>query len=196
MPAEALEQVHPATRDEWRRWLAGHHATARGVQLVYARRGSGLPTISYDEAVEEALCFGWIDSTERKLDEQRYMQLFTPRKPKSSWSKSNKVRVARLVDDGLMTDAGMAKISAAKQDGSWTFLDSIEALEIPTDLAAAFARNSKARRNFEAFPPSSKKIILLWIASAKRDETRARRVAETVSLAVRNIRANHNDDRK
>ena len=196
MPADTLELFHPKTRAEWRRWLQTHHATARGVQLVYARRGTGLPSIAYDEAVEEALCFGWIDSTERKLDEQRYMQLFTPRKPKSSWSKSNKERVARLAEAGLMTDAGMARIEAAKADGSWSFLDAIEALEIPRDLAAALAKNAKALANFEAFPPSSKKIILLWIATAKREETRAKRIAETVALAGRNLRANHNDDRK
>lgn len=188
------ELFHPRTRGEWRRWLAKHHATARGVQLVFARQGSGIPTIGYDEAVEEALCFGWVDSIARKLDEHRRAQLFTPRKPKSTWSRSNKERVGRLIDAGLMTDAGLKKIESAQADGSWGFLDSIEALEIPADLAAALKKNAKAKKHFDAFPPSSKKIILLWVASAKREETRAKRVAETVSLAAKNIRANHYDN--
>lgn len=135
-----------------------------------------------------------MDSKVRSLDEQRYMQMFTPRKRGSHWSRSNKRRVAHLMEQELITDAGLAAIESAKADGSWTFLDPIEDLVVPDDLAEALAGSPEAKRNFEAFSDSSKKGILFWIATAKREATRAKRVAETVRLAARNKRANHPDD--
>lgn len=154
------------------------------------RRGVDRPSADYEDAVEEALCWGWIDSKGAKLDDERTMLLFTPRNPRSGWSRTNKVRVERLLRAGLIRPAGRAAIEAAKANGSWSLLDAAEALEVPADLAAAFAANPAARRNYDAFPPGSKKNILTWVTTAKRPETRARRVAETVSLAAQNLRAN------
>jgi uncharacterized protein YdeI (YjbR/CyaY-like superfamily) len=145
----------------------------------------------YSDAVEEALCFGWIDSTPGKLDEQRYSLYMSPRKPKSVWSKINKQRIRKLVKEGRMTAAGLVKIEAAKKDGSWNQLDAIDELVMPADLLEQLSANAEAKHNFEAFSTSSKKIILFWIASAKREETRQKRIEETVRLAAQNIKAAH-----
>ncbi len=149
------------------------------------------PTITYEELVEEALCYGWVDSLPRKLDEERHMLMVTPRKPGSGWSRINKARTARLIEAGLMTPAGLAKIEAAQADGSWNSLDEVEALTMPDDLRDALTANPTAQRHFGAFPPGSQKIILQWITSARKPETRAKRIAETVRLAAKNIKANH-----
>ncbi len=185
------ERVYAPDRATWRKWLEQNHATASGVWLVYYKKQSGKPSVSYAEAVEEALCFGWIDSRPNRLDDERYMQLFSPRKPKSPWSRLNKQRVEKLIAQGLMTPAGLAKIEAAKRDGAWDKYNVIEELAMPADLKKALAANKTARQNFEAFSPSSKKNILYWIASAKRPETRAKRIQETVALAAKNLKANH-----
>jgi uncharacterized protein YdeI (YjbR/CyaY-like superfamily) len=191
-PAVAeIDSVQPRSRAEWRKWLERNHTRTGPVWLVYAKKDSGLPSLGYDEAVEEALCFGWIDSKVNRLDARRYKQLFGPRKSGSTWSRLNKTRVERLIAEGLMTPAGMAKIEEARRDGSWETLDAVEDLTVPEDLDAALSANPVARRHFEAFPPSSRKNILWWIRSAKRPETRAKRVAEAVDLAARNLRANH-----
>lgn len=179
--------VEPTTRAEWRAWLRDHSREATGVWLVL-RKGKDAD-LSYEDAVEEAVAFGWIDSKANKLDDRRYKLRFTPRKPHSGWSASNKERVARLIATGLMTETGMAAVEIAKANGSWDSLDQLTRLEIPPDLAEALAANSEASRFFEAFPPSSKQIILGWIASTKRPETRRKRVEETVRLAAQNKRA-------
>lgn len=183
------KQVHPKTRAAWRRWLAKNHAVSDGVWLVFYKRATGKPRVEYGEAVEEALCFGWIDSKAGTIDEERSMLTFTPRNPKSAWSKPNKQRVSKLIDEGKMTEAGLAAIATAKENGAWTALDAVEALIVPPDLAKGFASNRRAKVNFDAFSPSSKKVILRWIESAKRKETREKRVAETVRLAAQNIKA-------
>ncbi len=152
--------------------------------------GQPLHTISHDDAVEEALCFGWIDSLPRKLDDERTMLLLSPRMPGSAWSKANKDRVERMNAAGKMHPAGLRKIEQSKADGSWTFLDDVEALIVPDDLAAALAEYEDAEENFAAFPPSSKRGILEWIKQAKRAETRSKRVWETAELASKNVRAN------
>lgn len=182
--------VHPQTRAEWRAWLAAHHTRAEGVWLISYKTATGKPRFTYAEGVEEALCYGWVDSRANTLDDERSMQWYSPRQPGSGWSAVNKARVARLIESGLMTPAGLAKIERAKQNGSWSSLDSAEALEVPPDLAAALSANPTAAQYFAAFPPSSKKVILQWVGSAKRPATRARRVAETVRLAAANKRAN------
>jgi uncharacterized protein YdeI (YjbR/CyaY-like superfamily) len=146
--------------------------------------------VSYDEVVEEALCFGWIDSLPRKLDDDRTMLWFSPRKRGSRWSRLNKERVERLLAAGLMTSEGVEKIEASQRDGSWNALDSIEALDVPAGLGEALASYESAGDNFTAFPRSVKRGILEWIADAKRPETRAGREEETTRLAARNIRAN------
>ena len=140
--------------------------------------------------MEEALCFGWIDSKGNKLDDERSMLWLAPRKPGTGWSKINKDRVEKLMTDGLMMPAGLARVEAAKQDGSWNALDQVEALEIPPDLKKALAAYKTAKQYFDAFPRSAKRAILEWISNAKKPETRARRIEETVSLAAKNLRAN------
>lgn len=184
---DGLERVYASDRAEWRAWLAGHAATAKGVWLVYAKQGSGKPRVAYSDAVEEALCFGWIDSRPNALDADTYMQMFSPRKPRSPWSKLNKQRVERLIDEGRMAPAGLAVVEAAKRDGSWSAYDAIEELRIPPDLEQALAANETARVNFEAFGASSKKQILWWIESAKRPETRAKRIGQIVASAEHNV---------
>lgn len=184
------ERVHPKSRAEWRAWLERHHAGSPGIWLVSYKKATGKPRLEYDEIVEEALCFGWVDSRAGTLDEERSVLLITPRRPKSGWSKPNKERIRKLKRAGLLTEAGLAAVEVAKQNGAWTLLDSAEALEVPADLAAAFAKDARAKANYEAFPPSARKIILTWIVTAKRDETRSKRIAETVRLAARNERAN------
>jgi uncharacterized protein YdeI (YjbR/CyaY-like superfamily) len=178
------------TRAEWRAWLEENHATSSGVWLVFNKKTSGLPHVSYNESVEEALCFGWVDSKPGKVDDTRSKLYFAPRKGKSGWSKPNKERVERLLEAGLMRPAGLEKIEAAKRDGSWTLLDAVENLEIPDDLKAMFARFPQSAENFAAFPRSAKRGILEWIVQAKRAETRAARVEETARLAAQNVRAN------
>jgi uncharacterized protein YdeI (YjbR/CyaY-like superfamily) len=187
LPANA---THPLTRAQWRQWLKRHHASSDGVFLVTFKKATGEPRVEYDEAVEEALCFGWVDSKPAKLDERRTMLWFSPRKPGSAWAATNKARVARLIAGDLMQPAGLARIEAAKADGSWSKLDGVEALEVPADLAAALAALPPAAEHFAAFPRSARRGILEWIVQARRPETRAKRITETATLAARNERAN------
>jgi uncharacterized protein YdeI (YjbR/CyaY-like superfamily) len=190
MQDEGDNAIHLTTRVEWRAWLEQHHTRPEGAWLISFKKGTGKPRVSYEEAVEEALCFGWIDSTQRTLDDERAMLWFAPRKPRTGWSKLNKQRIERLTAAGMMAPAGLAKIEAARQDGSWHALDAVEALDIPPDLAAALSSYSSAPAHFDAFPRSVKRSILEWIASAKTPATRAKRVEETARLAEENIRAN------
>jgi uncharacterized protein YdeI (YjbR/CyaY-like superfamily) len=182
----ALEQVYVPDRAAWRRWLSRHHARSPGVWLVFDRKSARADRLAYADAVEEALCFGWIDSTVRTLDDARYVQLFTPRKPKSTWSRVNKERVQRLEAAGLMRPAGLAAIELARANGSWASLDAVESLSMPPELEAALAKRPDAARNFAAFSPSSRKGYLHWISQAVRAETRAARIAEVVELAAAN----------
>jgi uncharacterized protein YdeI (YjbR/CyaY-like superfamily) len=182
--------VHPKSRAEWRKWLEENQARKEGIWLISYKKDTGKPRFDYDESVEEALCFGWVDSKPAKLDDERSMLWFAPRKAKTNWSKLNKDRVEKLVKAGLMAPAGLAKVEAAKKDGSWNALDGVEALEIPPDLAKAFTKNKTAKEYFDAFPRSVKRGILEWILNAKRPETRAKRIEETVTLAEKNVRAN------
>jgi uncharacterized protein YdeI (YjbR/CyaY-like superfamily) len=187
----AFEKVYAKDRVAFRVWLEQNHTTAPGIWLVYYKKNSGKPSISYPEAVKEALCFGWIDSKVNAIDDECYMQVFTPRKPKSVWSALNKKYIAELLEQNLIMPAGLKCIEIAKQNGQWESLDKVEALEVPDDLAKLFSKNKAAKANFEKFPPSSRKLILQWIASAKREETRQKRIEETVMLAAQNIKANH-----
>jgi uncharacterized protein YdeI (YjbR/CyaY-like superfamily) len=196
---DRFQQVEVTSRGQWRDWLVAHHHQADSIWLVtykkHAGNGPDGPVsdhryLPYDAIVEEALCFGWIDSLPRRLDADRTMLLLSPRRPKSAWSRLNKTRVAHLMDQGLITPAGLAKIEQAKADGSWTFLDDVEALIIPVDLAAALAQNPTAANYFEDFSPSAKKGILQWIKSAKQAATRQKRIAKTVEFAAQNLKAN------
>ena len=181
-----LETIYAKDRREWRKWLEENHRLSPGIWLVYYKVKSGKPSVKYSEAVKEALCFGWIDSKVKSLDQERYMQIFTPRKPKSVWSKLNKQYTEELIEQSLMTEAGLEKMEAAKQDGSWKILDAIEALIIPQDLEQALLLNETANRYFQAFSNTSKKNILFWIESAKRPETRLKRIEETINAAAQN----------
>lgn len=183
------ETIYFPTRREWREWLQQNHHTETGVWAIFYKKNSGQPTMTYDESVEEALCFGWIDSVANKIDEVKFKQLFSPRKPKSGWSRVNKNRIERLLAEGQMAEAGLAKIEAAKVDGSWTKLDAVEELLIPEDLQKAFDANPPSGENFEAFARSTKRAILEWLTNAKRPETRSKRIDEIVTKAARNKRA-------
>jgi uncharacterized protein YdeI (YjbR/CyaY-like superfamily) len=180
--------IQPRTRAEWRAWLAQNYARREGIWLVSYRTLTGKPRLAYEEAVEEALCFGWIDSKLTLLDEERSLQWMAPRRRGSAWAKSNKERVERLTAAGLMAAPGLAKVEAAQKDGSWNLLDSVEALAVPPDLAAALAARPAAQEHFSAFPASVRKGFLYWIASAKTAATREKRVRESAELAQRNIR--------
>src|SRR4029077_11569701 len=168
-------RVHIKTAAEWRRWLRDNHEKARGVWLVAYKAVTGKARLSYEDSIPDALCYGWIDSANKPLDDERTALLFTPRKAGSGWSRSNKVRIARLLKEGRMEAAGLAKIAAAKRDGSWTLLDSVEALELPDDLRKALG--VAGTRKFEALTPGRKKEHLRTLVTAKRPETRAKRIA-------------------
>lgn len=186
-----FERVAPGDRGEWRVWLEEHHASAAGVWLILSKKGGGKAGVTYEEAVEEALCFGWIDSVTNRLDSERFMQVFTPRKRKSLWAKSNKQRVERLTAQGLMAPAGLAAIEAAKREGTWTALDGAEDLQVPDDLTAALAANPAAEADFAAYSASTRKQLLWWVVNAKRPETRQKRIERIVAEAAekRNPRA-------
>lgn len=183
------EKVEIKSRAELRRWLQSNHTQKQSIWLVTWKKPS--PNyVSYDDVVEEALCFGWIDSQPRLLDERRSMVRLSPRKPKSAWSAVNKQRVYLLTRAGKMTPAGMAAIELAKNNAMWTALDAAHSGQVPADLESAFARHLGSREHFVAFPPSARKAILEWISLAKREETRSARVEETARLAAIGERAN------
>lgn len=182
--------VHPLTRAAWRAWLIANHQTSSGVHLVTWRRATGRPAVAYGDAVEEALCVGWVDSVAGKLDAERSTLWFTKRRPKSGWSRPNKERVERLLAARLMLPAGLAAIEEAKRRGTWSMLDDVEDLVVPDDLAAALAAVPPAHANWDAFSRPARRGILEWIIQARRPETRARRVEETATLAARNEKAN------
>jgi uncharacterized protein YdeI (YjbR/CyaY-like superfamily) len=175
-------RIHPKSTAEWRRWLHDNHDKAQGVWLVTYKAATGKARLGYEECIPDALCYGWIDSVNRPLDADRTALLFTPRRARSGWSRTNKVRIERLLKEGRMQSAGLAKIAAAKRDGSWTLLDSVEALETPDDLRKALG--AAGMRRFEALTPGRRKEHLRALVTAKRPETRARRVADVVK-AVR-----------
>jgi uncharacterized protein YdeI (YjbR/CyaY-like superfamily) len=181
------EQVYAADRAAWRAWLEAHGDRADGVWVVYDRGPEGL---GYDAIVEESLCFGWVDSQGRGLDEARTMLWVAPRKKGSGWARTNKVRIERLTAEGRMTAAGIAAVDRAKADGTWSLLDDVENLTEPPDLVAALDGVPAARATWDAFPRSAKRAILEWIVHAKRPATRAARIAETVSEAEAGRRAN------
>jgi uncharacterized protein YdeI (YjbR/CyaY-like superfamily) len=176
-------EIKPTSRRAWRAWLQKHHAAVPGVWFVFAKKHSKLPTVSYDEAVEEALCFGWIDGLMHPVDDTYYKQLFTPRKPKSKWAASNKARVEKMIAAGLMTDAGMKLVTLAKESGTWDALNEVDATTTPADLKRALNATPGARKGFDAYTPGMKKQCLAYIHDAKRPETRARRIELIVDAA-------------
>ena len=186
--SDAYEQVEVTSAEELRAWLQANHAASPGIWLVSYKKAAGERYLAYEDIVREALCWGWIDSKARSLDELRSQLMLTPRKPGSKWSRPNKIRVAELEAAGRMAAPGRAVVEAAKASGTWTALDDVENLVEPADLKAALDATPQARRNWDAFPRSTRRSTLEWLAGAKRPETRDRRVAEVVDLAAQNLR--------
>ncbi|MCD6010993.1 MAG: hypothetical protein K0Q79_855 [Flavipsychrobacter sp.] len=180
---DKTNRYYAKDRKAWRKWLEKNHASSIGVWLVYYKKDSGKSRVEYAEAVEEALCFGWIDSTFNPIDEVSFMQLFTPRKPKSGWSKLNKERIERMVEEGLMMPAGIEKIEAAKKNGTWEKLDTIESFTVPPELKKAFAANKKAAKFFETLGKTNKKYILYYVNGVKSAEKKAKRIEEIIIAA-------------
>ena len=184
---ETIGSFTPQSREEWRQWLTSNHDKAKSVYLVFFKKHSGIITLSYDDAVEEALNFGWIDGRTNKLDEKRYLIKFSRRLPGSTWAKSNKERVARLIKQGQMTEAGLKVIERAKKDGSWDSLNDLENLVLPGDLEAAIRADKKAWENYLKLNPSVTKQVLWWLYGAKREQTRAARIQHILSSLQNNI---------
>lgn len=186
-----IKTFYAKSQKEWRKWLEENHTSEKSVWLIIYKKESRKPTVYYTEAVDEAICFGWIDSKPNKRDDESYYQFFSKRNPKSNWSKVNKEKVSRLLKHNLIAPAGLKAIEIAKQNGTWTALDEVEEIIIPEDLQEAFSKNKKAFEYFNQFSRSSKRGILEWIMNAKKPETRLARINKTVKLASKNIKANH-----
>jgi uncharacterized protein YdeI (YjbR/CyaY-like superfamily) len=182
-----VEDYCPFDKKDWRRWLELNHNKKEGVWLIFHKTKSPNYNLSWSESVDEVLCFGWIDSTKKAIDSTKYRQYFTKRKAKSNWSKINKDKVKTLIDQGLMEEAGYKSIEIAKENGSWTILDEIEVLAIPEDLKAEFANYEGSMEYFDSLSKSVKKILLYWIVSAKRKETRLKRILEIAENASENL---------
>lgn len=182
MQQKDIETFYPESRAAWRQWLLEHHQTRQSVWLICYKQKANMPTVSWSDTVDEALCFGWIDSTRVSIDEQRFRQFFTRRKPKSVWSKINKEKVERLIKEGLMMPAGQESIDIARKNGSWNTLDEVEELIVPDDLTRAFCPEGAAY--FARLSKSVRKMMLQWLVLAKRPETRQKRIQEIASLAA------------
>jgi uncharacterized protein YdeI (YjbR/CyaY-like superfamily) len=185
---KGVKAVLAKNREEWRTWLDKNGTVEKSAWLIIYRKETTTASVYYDEAVEEALCFGWIDSVANKRDADSFYLYFAKRKPSSKWSKANRERVAKLEVQGLLKLEGIAAIDLAKKNGTWDALKEVEALTIPADMQEQFDKNEKAYANFKAFPPSTIRGILEWILNAKRPETRLKRITQTVEKAELNIR--------
>lgn len=188
MAANELETFCPTSPQHWRAWLQEHHATRQSIWLIYHKKHTHKPSLTWSQAVDEALCFGWIDSQAQPVDADTYRQLFSRRKATSGWSKVNKDKVQRLVEAGLMTEAGFDRIETARQNGSWTLLDEVEALLLPPDLAQELEKRPAASHYFLGLCKSDKRNILQWLVLAKRPATRQNRIAEIVELADQHLK--------
>ncbi|MEJ1238316.1 YdeI/OmpD-associated family protein [Chryseolinea sp. T2] len=183
---ESIATFYPTSNKQWRQWLQKNHDSKTAVWIECYKKNANMPTVVWSDAVDEALCFGWIDSTRKSVGNDKFIQYFCRRKRNSGWSKINKDKVQRLIEEGRMSHAGLRCIEQAKQDGSWAALDGIENLEIPSELNAVLRKNAKAKAYFTALSKSKKKMILHWITLAKRPETRQKRADEFVVLAREN----------
>jgi uncharacterized protein YdeI (YjbR/CyaY-like superfamily) len=184
-----MKQLYVTNRDKWRDWLSQYYATESVIWLVFYKKETSKPTIAYEAAVEEALCFGWIDSIIKKIDAEKYARKFTPRKDKSNWSELNKKRARKMIKEGRMTDAGLAKIKAAKKSGLWG--QSVRghiSFDMPSEFAQALDKNKKAKENYEKLAPSYRKHYIGWIQAAKRDETKEKRIRESLFLLAKGKR--------
>jgi len=183
-----VEDYCPSDKQDWRKWLKLNHNKKEAVWLIFYKKKSPNYNLSWSESVDEALCFGWIDSTKKTIDNEKYIQYFSRRKAKSNWSKVNKDKVQTLIEQGLMKEQGYKSIEIAKENGSWTFLDEVEALLIPEDLKGEFVNYKGSMEYFDSLSNSAKKILLYWIVSAKRKETRKKRILEIVENASNNLK--------
>lgn len=188
MRTKEIETYYPPSRKAWRTWLKKNQVAKQSIWLIYYKKQSGVPSLTWSEAVDEALCFGWIDSTARAIDEEKFMQFFCKRKPGSVWSKINKNKVDQLVKEGLMTAAGFESIETAKQNGNWNILDEVEELVIPNDLQKEFEKWPGSEPYFLSIPKSIRKAILQWLVLAKRVETREKRIIEIATLAAQKLK--------
>jgi len=188
-----LPVVYPQSISEWRNWLEQHHNSTKSVWVLLFKKATGIPSITYNEALDEALCFGWIDSKSNKRDEQSFYQIFSPRNPKSNWSRVNKNKIALLEEQGKMAPKGREMVELAKRTGTWTALDLVEDLIIPPEMNELLSQHPIAEQHYQNFPRSVKRGILEWIYSAKTQETKLKRIQNTVELAEQNIRANQYD---
>jgi len=184
-----IEEYTPLDKQDWRKWLKLNHNKKEAVWLIFYKKKSPKYNLSWSDSVDQALCFGWIDSTKRSIDNEKYKQYFTKRKAKSNWSKVNKDKVNILIEQGLMEEKGYHSIQTAKENGSWTYLDEVEALKVPEDLKDVFKNHTNAKENFENLSKSSRKLLLYWILSAKRKETREKRILEIAENASKNLKS-------
>lgn len=188
MQGNEVEIFYPKNIKAWRRWLEKNHASKQSVWLVFYNKASAVPTISWSDAVDVALCYGWIDSKKVAVDQDKSHQFFSKRKAKSTWSKINKEKVGRLIEGGLMTKAGLDIIDVAKQNGSWTILDNVEELIIPKDLEKAFKTSKVSKAYFLSLSKSVRKAMLQWLVLARQPETRQKRIEEIVTLAAKGMK--------
>ena len=178
-----LPIVSFASRDAWETWLEERHATSEGLWIKFAKKGSGIESVTYDQAVEVSLCYGWIDGQARKLDEDYYLQRFTPRRPRSKWSKVNRQKAMDLVKRGKMKAAGLREVERAKADGRWdAAYDAPSSATVPDDLRRELEKNEKAREFFATLNSANRYAILHRIQDAKKPETRARRIEKYVAM--------------
>lgn len=183
-----IATIYPQSQQEWRQWLIENHLLEQSVWVLGYKKATGKTSVSWSDVVDEALCFGWIDGMRKSLDEERFIQFVCKRKPKSGWSKINKEKIERLIADGLMTEAGFKSIEIAKQNGSWTLLDEVEELTVPDDLEVAFTSNPGAADFFFGLSKSVRKMMLQWVAFAKKPETRQNRINEIATLAAQKLK--------
>ncbi|GAL87776.1 hypothetical protein MYP_5007 [Sporocytophaga myxococcoides] len=188
MSKKEIETYCPKSRKDWRKWLEKNHQSKKGIWLVYYKTSTKIPSLTWSEAVDEALCFGWIDSTKKTIDDERYMQYFSNRNPNSTWSKINKEKVTRLIDNNLMTQAGFESIKTAKQNGRWDTMLDIEELILPEDLKIELNKNKSSMDFFLNQSKSIKIAMLHWVVTAKRIETRKKRIDEIAQLAGKGLR--------
>lgn len=191
MSKNEAARYYPKSRSDWRNWLENNHHSEHSVWVVFYKVTSKIPSLTWSEAVDEALCFGWIDSTKKTIDGASYMQYYSKRKPKSNWSRINKDKVTKLIQNGLMTKAGLESINVAKENGSWTILHDVENLVVPKDLMDALNKQENAMTYFERQSNSVKKMMLYWVISAKRSETRTKRILEIASCAALGVKPKH-----
>jgi uncharacterized protein YdeI (YjbR/CyaY-like superfamily) len=188
MPKKEIETYYPKNQTDWRNWLDENHQLKQSVWLVFYKKSTKVASISWSEAVDEALCFGWIDSTKKTIDAEKYIQYFSKRKPNSIWSKVNKDKVAYLTSKKLIQKAGYKSIEIAKENGSWSILDEVEALILPKEVKKEFDKREGALEYYDSLSKSAKKILLSWVILAKRDETRLKRIIEIAENASRNTK--------